>query len=195
MDIVFVIFLPPIIYLQQVSGWFFLHFLCIVRVHLDLYMNSLGGRNHGLSFLILEHECKYYHWLNRKLCEIISAALLNCLVEFLLSTIWCLFYTFLVCSQTWCSFILQEYFPNFFHDWGLGTFTEKCRIVGGLGDSHERKCELCERSVVMKRVMCEPHVKSSKAVTLKRHPSSHARVNIEECHDATKENGASSNTI
>ena len=46
----------------------------------------------------------------------------------------------------------------------------------------------------MKRVGCDPHVESSKAVTLKRRPSGHARANIEERHDATEEDSASSNT-
>ena len=44
----------------------------------------------------------------------------------------------------------------------------------------------------MKRVDCEPPVDTSKVATLKRRPFDHTRANIEECHDETKEVGASS---
>ena len=46
----------------------------------------------------------------------------------------------------------------------------------------------------MKRVGCDPHVKTSKAATLKRHASRHAMANIEENHDAIEEDAASYNT-
>ena len=44
----------------------------------------------------------------------------------------------------------------------------------------------------MKRVGGDPHAMTSKVASLKRHPSGHMRVNIEECHDAIEENDASS---
>ena len=45
----------------------------------------------------------------------------------------------------------------------------------------------------MKRVGCYPHVTTREAATLKWRPSQ-PREGLEECHDATEENGASSNT-
>ena len=46
----------------------------------------------------------------------------------------------------------------------------------------------------MKRVGCDSHIETSKAVTLKKHPSGHVWTNIKECHDATEEDSALSNT-
>ena len=45
----------------------------------------------------------------------------------------------------------------------------------------------------MKRVDCDSHIETSKAVTLKRRSSGHMRTNIKECHDAIEEDGTSSN--
>lgn len=46
----------------------------------------------------------------------------------------------------------------------------------------------------MKSVGCDPHIEASKAAILKWHPSGHTRAKIDKCHDATEEDGASSNT-
>ena len=46
----------------------------------------------------------------------------------------------------------------------------------------------------MKRAGCDPHAMTSKVVSLKRRPFGHMWANIEECHDAIKEDDASSNT-
>ena len=47
----------------------------------------------------------------------------------------------------------------------------------------------------MKGVGCEPRDESSKVANLKRHPFGHARANTEVYHNATKKDGASSNTL
>ena len=46
----------------------------------------------------------------------------------------------------------------------------------------------------MKRVGFDPHVTTEEAMTLKWRPSSHMSAKTDECHDATEEDGASSNT-
>ena len=58
---------------------------------------------------------------------------------------------------------------------------------------YERVLIIWLTSHTMKRIGCDLYVATSKETTLKWHPSNNARVKTDECHDVTKENGASSN--